>query len=45
MILSKKAQMLFFNLKYYVVGFILGFIVAVVLVYLGKTGIIPVSIC
>ncbi len=42
---QKKAQMLFFNLKYYVVGFILGFVIAIILVYLMKFGKIPFNIC
>ncbi|MBS3137452.1 hypothetical protein J4232_03395 [Candidatus Woesearchaeota archaeon] len=43
---NKKAQgMLFFNLQYYVIGFILGFIVAGVVVFLSMKGVIPFNIC
>ena len=43
---DRKAQgMLFFNLQYYVVGFLIGFVVAGVLVFLSMKGIIPIKIC
>ena len=41
---NKKAQLGFIELKFFFIGFIIGLIVALVLVYLGAKGILPFKI-
>ena len=41
---NKKAQLGFIEFKYFIVGFLIGLIVALVLVYLGTKGILPFKI-
>lgn len=43
---NKKAQLGFIEFKYFIVGFLIGLIVALVLVYLGTKGIIfKIPVC
>jgi len=42
--IDKRGQLGIIEFKYAVIGFIIGFILALVLVYLGSSGILPFEI-
>ncbi|MBS3169733.1 hypothetical protein J4210_04570 [Candidatus Woesearchaeota archaeon] len=42
--LAKRGQLGFIEFKYFLVGLIIGIVIGLLLIYLGRTGVIPFTI-